>query len=105
MSLLLSTLYYNTGVHITGIQSGVPILIGGSVTITCTTDSPADSIILLQDDQHLHETRQSTNLIYTIPLVTDSMHGNIFKCEAYFLGTSDSAFENVITTVKSKLYS
>ncbi len=55
--------YTNTGITITGIQSGVPILIGGSVTINCTTDSPADSIMLLQDDQPLHEAHQSSTTI------------------------------------------
>ncbi len=93
----------NTGVNISGIQSGVSILIGSSVTITCTTDSPADSIMLLRDDQPFHETQQSTNLTYAISLVNDSIHGNTFKCVANFLGSL--AFDNATATIESKLNS
>ncbi len=87
-----------------GIQSGVPILIGSSVTITCTTDSPADSIMLLRDDQPIHGTHQSTNLTYAISLVNDSIHRNTFKCVANFLGSFDTAFDSATATIKSKLY-
>ena len=99
--------YTNTGITIAGIQSGVPILIGDSVTITCTTDSSADSITLLQDGQVLHGTvmQSTTTLTYTISFVSDSIHGNTFKCEANFVGTSDTAFVNATATIKSKLYS
>ncbi|XP_064386526.1 sushi, von Willebrand factor type A, EGF and pentraxin domain-containing protein 1-like isoform X2 [Halichondria panicea] len=91
------------GIHITGIQSGEPILIGGSVTITCTTDSPADSIMLLQDDQPKAQQLSTTTLMYTIYFVTDSIHGNIFKCEALLTGrtdTSDTAFESLTLSIK-----
>ncbi len=105
MFTLLGT--QHTGVTITGIQSGVSIFIGGSVTITCTTDSPADSIMLLQDNQPLHGTHQSstTILMYTIPLVTDSINGNIFKCEAKLTGrtySSNTASDMVTIFIKSK---
>ncbi|XP_064386521.1 uncharacterized protein LOC135335055 isoform X2 [Halichondria panicea] len=87
------------GVTISGI-TGVPILIGGSVIITCTTDSPADSIMLLQDNQPLHETQQSSTILtYNISLVSDSIYGNTFKCEANLTGrtnSSDIAF-NIVT--------
>ncbi len=97
-----------TGITITGVQSGMPILIGGSVTINCTTDSPADSIMLLQDDQPLHGTQQSstTILMYTIPLVTDSINGNTFKCEAKLTErtfSSDTAFDMVTISIQGKL--
>ncbi len=94
-----------TGITIGGIQSGFPILIGDSVTITCTTDSPADSIMLLQDDQPLYGTHQSTILLYTIPLVSDSIHGNTFKCEALLTGrtsSSDTAFDTVTILIAGK---
>ncbi len=102
---LLGTLHvhhslYNTGVTIGGIQSGVPILIGGSVTITCTTDFPADSIMLLRDDQPLHEIHQSTKTLMHTILVTDNIHQNTFKCEANFAGSS--AFDQVTATIDSK---
>ncbi len=97
---------YNTGITLTGIQSDVPILIGGSVTITCTTDSPADSIMLLQDDQPLLGTvMQSTILTYTISLVTDNIHRNTFKCEALLTGRtdrSDTAFQSVTVSARGK---
>ena len=95
----------NSGVTITGIQSGGPILIGGSVTITCTTDSPADSIMLLQDDQPLYGTHHSTILLYTISLVSDNIHGNTFKCEALLTGrtsSSDTAFDTVTIFIAGK---
>ncbi len=60
--------------------------------------------MLLQDDQPLHDTRQSTNLTYAIPLVNDSIHGNIFKCVANFLTTSDTAFVNATASIESKFY-
>ena len=99
--------YSNTGVHIGGIQSGVPILIGGSVTISCTTDSPADSIMLLQDDQPLHEAQQSstTTLMYTSSFVSDSIHRNTFKCEALLTErtySSDTAFDMVTISIECK---
>ncbi len=96
--------YSNTGIHIGGIQSGEPISFGVSVTITCTTDSPADSIMLLQDDQPLHGTNSQTTLMYTIS-VTDSIDGNIFKCEANLTGrtySSNIAFDMVTISIKSK---
>ncbi len=95
----------HAGVHITGIQSDVPILIGGSVTITCTTDSPADSIMLLQDDQPRHETNNQTTLTYNISLVSDSIHRNAFKCEANLTGrtnSSDIAFDIVTISIEGK---
>ncbi len=102
----MCTIHYNTGVRITGIQSGVPIAIGRSVIITCTTDSLADSIMLLQDGQSLHETHQSTStLTYTISLVNDSIHGNTFKCEAKLTGrtySSDTAFFMVTISIQGK---
>ncbi len=94
--------YTNTGITI----AGVPILIGGSVTITCTTDSPADSIILLQDDQLLLGTvMQPTILTYTIPLVNDSIHGNTFRCEGLLIGRTNSsniAFDMVTVSLEGK---
>ena len=96
-----------TGITITGIQSGVPILIGDSVTITCTTDYPADSIMLLQEDQPLHAAQQSstTILMYTIPLVSDNIHRNTFKCEALLAertDPSDTAFDMVTISIECK---
>ncbi len=96
-----------TGITISGIQSGAPILIGGSVTITCTTDSPADSIMLLQDDEPLHDSSSVINhhLTYTISLVTDSIHRNTFKCEALLTGRidpSDTAFDMVTISIEGK---
>ncbi len=103
---MYNIIYTNTGVTISGIQSGLSILIGSSVTITCTTDSPADSIMLLQDDQPLNETQQSpTILTYTISLVTDSIHQNTFKCEAKLAertNFSDTAFDMVIISIQGK---
>ena len=80
------------------------IYIGDSVTITCTTDSPADSVMLLQDDQPLHETNSQTTLMHNIS-VTDSIDGNIFKCEANLTGRtyfSDATFDMVTISIKSK---
>ena len=95
---------YNTGITLTGIQSGVPILIGGSVTINCTTIFSADSIILLQDNHPLYGTRQSSTILtHNIPLVNDSIHRNTFKCVANFSETPDTAFDNVTTIIGSKL--
>ena len=93
--------YINTGVNI---GADMPILIGGSVTITCTTDSPADSIMLFQDDQPLHGTvmQSTTILTYTISLVSDSIHGNTFKCEALLANISDTAFDIVIISLDGK---
>ncbi|XP_064386053.1 sushi, von Willebrand factor type A, EGF and pentraxin domain-containing protein 1-like [Halichondria panicea] len=90
------------GITIGGIQSGVSIYIGDSVTITCTTDSPADSVMLLQDDQPLHETNSQTTLMHNIS-VTDSINGNIFKCEANLTGrtySSDTTFDMVTISIK-----
>ncbi len=95
-----------TGIFISVIQSGVPILIGDSVTITCTTDSPADSIMLFQDNEPLYDTNNNqTALTYNISLVTDSIHGNIFKCEANLTGrtySSDTASDMVTIFVEGK---
>ena len=62
--------------------------------------------MLLRDDQPLHGTNNNqTALTYNISLVTDSIHGNIFKCKAmltertYF---SDIAFDMVTISVKGK---
>ena len=106
LSTLLGHTLTHTGIFISVIQSDAPILIGGSVTITCTTDSPADSIMLFQDNEPLHDTiNNQTALTYNISLVTDSIHGNIFKCEAkltertYF---SDIAFGMVTISVEGK---
>ncbi len=96
------TIYTNTGITISGIQSGVPILIGGSITITCTTDSPADSIMLFRDDQPLHEIHQSIQTLMHTILVTDNIHQNTFKCEANFTGSSDTAIDQVTATIDSK---
>ncbi len=96
------TIYTNTGITISGIQSGVPILIGGSITITCTTESPADSIMLLRDDQPLHGIHQSIQTLMHTILVTDNIHQNTFKCEANFTGSSDTAVDQVTATIDSK---
>ncbi len=100
--------FYCAGITLTGIQAGVSILIGGSVTITCTTGFPADSIMLLQDNQPLHETNSQTTLIHSLIhtiSVTDSIDGNIFKCEANLTGRTyslDTASDMVIVSIKSK---
>ncbi len=97
--------YTNIGITLTGVQSGVPILIGGSVTITCTTDSPADSIMLLQDDQPLHETNNQTALTYNISVVFDSIYKNTFKCEAKLTARTDpadTAFDMIIISIQGK---
>ncbi len=63
--------------------------------------------MLLQDDQPLHEAQQSptTVLMYNIPLVTDTIHQNTFKCEAKLTGRtdpSDTAFNMVTVYIESK---
>ena len=60
--------------------------------------------MLLQDNQSLHETNSQTTLMHTIS-VTDSIDGNIFKCEANLTGrtySSDTAFDMVTTSIESK---
>ena len=60
--------------------------------------------MLLQDDQPLHETNSQTTLMHNIS-VTDSINGNIFKCEANLTGrtySSDTTFDMVTISIKSK---
>ncbi len=95
--------YSNTGINI---SADMPILIGASVIINCTTDSPADSITLLQNGRLLHGIHQSSTILtYNISLVTDNIYGNTFKCEAKLTGrtnSSDTVFDMVIISLEGK---
>ncbi len=88
-------MYIRIGVTISGVQS--MLTVGESATINCTTDSPADSIMLLQNNRIVKVTQDGMELMHTISLLKDSIHGNIFKCVAHLTGrtnNSDTAFDN-----------
>ncbi len=97
---------FSSGVNIS-VQS--VLRVGDSATITCITDSPADSIVLLQNNNVV--SRQSNkeelvNLTHIISLVNDTNHGDTFKCVANLTGResdSDTAFDNKTVSVKGTL--
>ena len=76
---------------------------GDSATITCITDSLADSVVLLQNDNVVSLQVNQSVLTHNISLVNDTNHGDTFKCVANLTGResdSDTAFDNKTITVK-----
>ena len=73
------------GITFSGLDE--PLLVGQTdVTIGCMTDIPVDSIGWIdQSSSVLNSISNSQNLTmleYTIPLVTDALHGQQFTCIA-----------------------
>ena len=80
---------------------------GDSATITCITDSLADSIVLLQNDIVVSHQVNHSVLTHNISLVNDTNHGDTFKCVANLTGrthSSDTAFNNITVSVTGILF-
>ncbi len=79
------------------------LTVGESATIICTTESPADSIMLLQNDRVVNKiTQDGMELMHIISLLKDNIHGNTFKCVANLTertDTSDTAFNSSTISV------
>ena len=70
-----------TGVSIAGLYD--QLTVGQSATISCMTDIPADTIEWRdQSSSVLNMSIGMNTVVYTIPLVTDELHGQQVTCIA-----------------------
>ena len=78
---ILSSLYFITGITLSGLES--PLTVGQSATITCTTNIEVSSIEWMDETSTvLNSATDQTEVEYTIPLVRDDLQGLQYTCRA-----------------------
>ena len=78
---VLSSLYFNTGITLSGLES--PLTVGQPATITCTTNIEVSSIEWRDETfAILNSATDQTVVEYTIPLVRDDLQGLQYTCRA-----------------------
>ena len=89
------------GITITGLES--PLIVGESATISCITNEHASVIVWKSQSSQLNIDVNVTVLNYTIPLVSDDLHGETFTCTAVVSNTNDT--ESVMLSVEGIIVS
>ena len=78
---VLSSLYFNTGITLSGLDP--PLTVGQPATITCTTNIEVSSIEWRDETSTvLSNATDQTVVEYTIPLVRDDLQGLQYTCRA-----------------------
>ena len=98
---LIKLNYVYSGVRIVG--GDTPFIVGHMAKLSCISDTVANKILWLENDNILavsdsvHD--QGVNhLNYTIHLVNDSIHGNIYTCQV-----QDASRDEMLTSVTTTI--
>ena len=77
---ILSSLYFNTGITLSGLAS--PLTVGQPATITCSTNIAVSSIEWRDETSTVLSSATDQTVEYTIPLVRDDLQGLQYTCRA-----------------------